>query len=31
MNSDTVLWRLTGIHSHITLGLLPSVKPKVLM
>jgi hypothetical protein len=31
MNRDIVLFTLTCIHSRITLGLLPSVKPKVHM
>ena len=31
MNSNTVLFTLTCIHSHVTLGFLPSVKPKVQM
>jgi hypothetical protein len=31
MNSTPVLFTLTCIHSCVTLGLLPSVKPKVQM
>jgi hypothetical protein len=29
VNSTLVLFTLTGIHLHVTLGSLPSVKPKV--
>jgi hypothetical protein len=31
MNSTPVLFMLTCIHSHVTLGLIPSVTPKVQM
>jgi hypothetical protein len=30
MNSNTILFKLTYIHSHVTLELTPSVKPKHL-
>jgi hypothetical protein len=29
MNNNHVLFTLTGIHSRVTFGLLPSAKPKV--